>query len=109
MAQYRIAINPRKGSNLHLNEELLSHLSPSGQEHTNLTGDCIWRNNKNWLQGNNDLYSQSIQKLNVQNLPFPKWCPFLHCRANAQRVANGVTHFGAIQRIEVEIFHPFAA
>ncbi|HDZ1044230.1 TPA: Tn3 family transposase, partial [Klebsiella pneumoniae] len=27
-----------------LNEQLLSHLSPLGWEHINLTGDYIWRN-----------------------------------------------------------------
>jgi len=33
----------RKG--LKLNEQLLSHLSPLGWEHINLTGDYIWRSN----------------------------------------------------------------
>ncbi|ECA7217207.1 TPA: hypothetical protein MH395_26970 [Klebsiella pneumoniae] len=34
-----------------LNEQLLSHLSPLGWEHINLTGDYIWRNNKKLAEG----------------------------------------------------------
>ncbi|EBK0028739.1 Tn3 family transposase [Salmonella enterica] len=38
------AINQLK---LPINNQLLSHLSPLGREHINLTGEYIWRTNKN--------------------------------------------------------------
>ncbi len=34
----------RKG--MKINAQLLSHLSPLGWEHINLTGDYIWKNNR---------------------------------------------------------------
>ncbi|GAB79770.1 hypothetical protein EB105725_03_00820 [Shimwellia blattae DSM 4481 = NBRC 105725] len=34
-----------------VNDQLLSHLSPLGWEHINLTGDYIWRNNKKLAEG----------------------------------------------------------
>ncbi|TCB96359.1 Tn3 family transposase [Kosakonia quasisacchari] len=45
------AINLLKRKGLYLNEQLLSHLSPLGWEHINLTGDYIWRNNKKLAEG----------------------------------------------------------
>ncbi|CBJ90455.1 transposase (fragment) [Xenorhabdus nematophila ATCC 19061] len=45
------AINLLKRKGLHLNTQLLSHLSPLGWEHINLTGDYIWRNNKKLAEG----------------------------------------------------------
>ncbi|EBD2439628.1 hypothetical protein CLB51_24645 [Salmonella enterica] len=42
----------RRGvTELHINDQLLSHLSPLGWEHINLTGDYIWRNNKKLAKG----------------------------------------------------------
>ncbi len=45
------AVNLLKRKGLHLNEQLLSHLSPLGWEHINLTGDYVWRNNKKLAEG----------------------------------------------------------
>nr|CAH8250033.1 Tn3 family transposase ISSba14 [Enterobacter ludwigii]CAH8250240.1 Tn3 family transposase ISSba14 [Escherichia coli]CAH8250452.1 Tn3 family transposase ISSba14 [Enterobacter mori] len=45
------AINLLKKKGLHINDQLLSHLSPLGWEHINLTGDYIWRNNKKLAEG----------------------------------------------------------
>lgn len=45
------AINLLKKKGLHINEQLLSHLSPLGWEHINLTGDYIWKNNKKLAEG----------------------------------------------------------
>lgn len=45
------AINLLKKKGLHINDQLLSHLSPLGWEHINLTGDYIWRNNKKLAKG----------------------------------------------------------
>lgn len=45
------AINLLKRKGLHLNEQLLSHLSPLSWELINLTGDYIWRNNKILAEG----------------------------------------------------------
>lgn len=45
------AINLLKKKRLHINDRLLSHLSPPGGEHINLTGDYIWRNNKKLAEG----------------------------------------------------------
>ncbi|SCC49458.1 Tn3 transposase DDE domain-containing protein [Kosakonia oryziphila] len=45
------AINLLKKKGLHINNQLLSHLSPLGWEHINLTGDYIWRNNKKLVEG----------------------------------------------------------
>jgi TnpA family transposase len=45
------AINLLKKKGIHINEQLLSHLSPLGWEHINLTGDYIWRNNKKLAEG----------------------------------------------------------
>ncbi|ASV34489.1 hypothetical protein CJJ18_10770 (plasmid) [Candidatus Williamhamiltonella defendens] len=40
------ALEALKRNGLKFNEELLSHLSPLGWEHINLTGDYIWRRNR---------------------------------------------------------------
>lgn len=40
------AIEALKRKGLKLNEQLLSHLSPLGWEHINLTGDYIWKSNR---------------------------------------------------------------
>jgi len=45
------AINQLKKKGLPLNDQLLSHLSPLGWEHINLTGDYIWRTNKKLSEG----------------------------------------------------------
>ncbi|QDW31675.1 Tn3 family transposase [Yersinia sp. KBS0713] len=39
------ALDSLKRKGIRINEVLLSHLSPLGWEHINLTGDYIWRNN----------------------------------------------------------------
>lgn len=75
------AINLLKKKGLHINDQLLSHLSPLGWEHINLTGDYIWRNNKNLLKRSivlcGQLMSASTKNhLNVQYFPFPKRSPF---------------------------------
>ncbi len=45
------ALLESKNKGLPLNDQLLSHLSPLGWEHINLTGDYIWRNNKKLAEG----------------------------------------------------------
>lgn len=40
------AIDALKRKGLKINEQLLSHLSPLGWEHINLTGDYIWKSNR---------------------------------------------------------------
>jgi len=40
------AIDALKRRGLKINEQLLSHLSPLGWEHINLTGDYIWKSNR---------------------------------------------------------------
>ena len=40
------AVDALKRKGLKINEQLLSHLSPLGWEHINLTGDYIWKNNR---------------------------------------------------------------
>ncbi|MGF6477692.1 TnpA family transposase [Pantoea dispersa] len=40
------AIDALKRKGLQINEQLLSHLSPLGWEHINLTGDYIWKSNR---------------------------------------------------------------
>jgi hypothetical protein len=39
-------INLLKKKRLQLNDQLLSHLSPLGWEHINLTGDYIWKSKR---------------------------------------------------------------
>lgn len=45
------AIEALKRKGLEPNEQLLSHLSPLGWEHINLTGDYIWRSNQTPTSG----------------------------------------------------------
>ncbi|KLQ29139.1 hypothetical protein ABF72_12650 [Enterobacter hormaechei subsp. steigerwaltii] len=40
------AVDALKRKGVKINEQLLSHLSPLGWEHINLTGDYIWKNNR---------------------------------------------------------------
>lgn len=40
------AVETLKCKGLKINEQLLSHLSPLGWEHINLTGDYIWKSNR---------------------------------------------------------------
>ncbi|CAI1547658.1 Transposase and inactivated derivatives, TnpA family [Serratia quinivorans] len=40
------AVEALKRKGLKINEQLLSHLSPLGWEHINLTGDYIWKSNR---------------------------------------------------------------
>lgn len=40
------AIEALKRKGVKLNEQPLSHLSPLGWEHINLTGDYIWKSNR---------------------------------------------------------------
>jgi len=40
------AIDALKRKGLTINEQLLSHLSPLGWEHINLTGYYIWKSNR---------------------------------------------------------------
>lgn len=39
------AIGSLKRKGIPLNEQLISHLSPQGWEHLNLSGDSVWRTN----------------------------------------------------------------
>jgi hypothetical protein len=39
------AIEALKRKGIPINEQLVSHLSPLGWEHINLSGDYVWRNN----------------------------------------------------------------
>lgn len=39
------AVDALKRKGVKINEQLLSHLSPLGWEHINLTGDYIWKSN----------------------------------------------------------------
>nr|QGW59089.1 TnpA transposase [Klebsiella pneumoniae] len=39
------AIESLKRKGIPINEQLVSHLSPLGWEHINLSGDYVWRNN----------------------------------------------------------------
>ncbi|OSM08616.1 putative Tn3 family transposase [Magnetofaba australis IT-1] len=45
------AVQALRDSGRKIDEQLLSHLSPLGWEHINLTGDYIWRQNKQVEQG----------------------------------------------------------
>lgn len=45
------ALNALKRKGLKINEQLLSHLSPLGWEHINLTGDYIWKSNRRPASG----------------------------------------------------------
>ncbi|MCI3092529.1 Tn3 family transposase, partial [Escherichia coli] len=40
------AVDALKRKGMKINAQLLSHLSPLGWEHINLTGDYIWKNNR---------------------------------------------------------------
>ncbi len=40
------AVDVLKRKGVKINEQLLSHLSPLGWEHINLTGDYIWKSNR---------------------------------------------------------------
>ncbi|HFN3575630.1 Tn3 family transposase [Enterobacter hormaechei subsp. xiangfangensis] len=40
------AVDALKRKGVKINEQLLSHLSPLGWEHINLTGDYIWKSNQ---------------------------------------------------------------
>lgn len=40
------AVDALKRKGMKGNEQLLSHLSPLGWEHINLTGDYIWKSNR---------------------------------------------------------------
>ncbi|GKO08949.1 hypothetical protein NUKP99_37620 [Klebsiella variicola] len=40
------AVDALKRKGVKINEQLLSHLSPLGWEHINLTGDYIWKSNR---------------------------------------------------------------
>lgn len=39
------AIEPLKRKGFQINQQMVSHLSPLGWEHINLSGDDVWRNN----------------------------------------------------------------
>lgn len=74
------AINLLKKKGLQLNEQLLSHLSPLGWEHINLTGDYIWRNNKKLAEGKyRPLRPIDVSKYKKQPLTngrdFPDYAP----------------------------------
>ena len=45
------AVQALRDTGKNIDERLLSHLSPLGWEHVNLTGDYIWRQNKQVEQG----------------------------------------------------------
>ena len=45
------AVQALHDSGKDIDEQLLPHLSPLGWEHINLTGDYIWRQNKQVEQG----------------------------------------------------------
>nr|ASK37438.1 TnpA transposase [Escherichia coli] len=45
------AIDSLKRKGIPLNEQLISHLSPLGWEHINLSGDYVWRTNLKLEQG----------------------------------------------------------
>ena len=45
------SIQALRASGKDIDEALLPHLSPLGWEHINLTGDYIWRQNKQVEQG----------------------------------------------------------
>lgn len=45
------AIDSLKRKGIPLNEQLISHLSPLGWEHINLSGDYVWRTNLKLGQG----------------------------------------------------------
>ena len=45
------AIRALRDAGKNMDERLLPHLSPLGWEHINLTGDYIWRQNKQVEQG----------------------------------------------------------
>jgi TnpA family transposase len=45
------AVQALRGSGKDVDDKLLSHLSPLGWEHINLTGDYVWRQNKQIGQG----------------------------------------------------------
>ncbi len=40
------AVDALKRKGVKMNEQLLSHLSPLGREHINLTGNYIWKSNR---------------------------------------------------------------
>ncbi len=40
------AVDALKRKGVKINDQLLSHLSPLGWEHINLTGDYIWKSNR---------------------------------------------------------------
>ena len=40
------AVDALKRKGMKIKEQLLSHLSPLGSEHINLTGDYIWKGNR---------------------------------------------------------------
>ncbi len=50
----------QRGAGHPINEQLISHLSPQGWEHINLSGDCVWRTNLSWDRANTVHYAQSL-------------------------------------------------
>lgn len=45
------AIDSLRRKGIPINEQLISHLSPQGWEHINLSGDYVWRTNLKLGQG----------------------------------------------------------
>jgi len=54
------AIDSLKRKVFQINEQLVSHLSPLGWQHINLSGDYVWRNNLKLGLENSGHYAQLI-------------------------------------------------
>lgn len=74
------AVDSLRRKGIAINEQLITHLSPLGWEHINLSGDYVWRTNLKLGQGkyralrsvNSSLYKN---RLSVGYFPFSKRTP----------------------------------
>lgn len=74
------AVDALKRKGVKINEQLLSHLSPLGWEHINLTGDYIWKSNRIPASGKfrrlrPAKVERSKNSLNVQQFSISKLTP----------------------------------
>lgn len=89
------AIDALKCKGLKINQQLLSHLSPLGWEHINLTGDYIWKSNRILASGKFRRLRPAKVERSKNNLNEWKGLPLVVCLINTCAIM-GKTYPGGI-------------
>lgn len=99
------AIDALKRTGLKINEQLLSHMSPLGWEHINLTGDYIWKSNRIPASGKFSRLrpakvERSKKTLTYNNFLYPNG-PLIHRRVGNRWCLNliGPQLFAGLYRV----------